>query len=54
MSFATHPMWVFNYLTHGKFKLANVQYKGTNIESVRNILIENNYEDLEENRHELQ
>ena len=34
MSFATHPMWVFNYLTHGKFKLANVATKtdkGTNI-----------------------
>ena len=34
MSFATHPAWVFNYLTHGKFKLANVATKtdkGTNI-----------------------
>ena len=29
-----HPNWVFNYLTHGKFKLANVAAKtdkGTNI-----------------------
>ena len=24
MSFATHPLWVFNYLTHGKFELSNV------------------------------
>ena len=34
MSFATHPMWVFNYLTHSKFELANVAKKtgkGTNI-----------------------
>tara|TARA_B100000963_G_scaffold7490_2_gene5910 strand:+ start:76 stop:1239 length:1164 start_codon:yes stop_codon:yes gene_type:complete len=34
MSFATHPSWVYNYLTHGKFKLANVATKtdkGTNI-----------------------
>ena len=34
MSFATHPSWVFNYLTHGKFKLANVATKtdkGTDI-----------------------
>ena len=34
MSFALHPSWVFNYLTHGKFKLANVASKtdkGTNI-----------------------
>ena len=34
MSFASHPSWVFNYLTHGKFKLANVASKtdkGTNI-----------------------
>jgi len=34
MSFATHPLWVFNYLTHGKFELANVAKKtdkGTNI-----------------------
>ena len=34
MSFAVHPSWVFNYLTHGKFKLANVATKtdkGTNI-----------------------
>ena len=34
MSFALHPSWVFNYLTHGKFKLANVANKtdkGTNI-----------------------
>ena len=34
MSFALHPNWVFNYLTHGKFKLANVATKtdkGTNI-----------------------
>ena len=27
MSFALHPSWVFNYLTHGKFKLANVATK---------------------------
>ena len=34
ISFAMHPNWVFNYLTHGKFKLANVATKtdkGTNI-----------------------
>tara|TARA_B100000989_G_scaffold10857_1_gene7406 strand:+ start:10152 stop:11303 length:1152 start_codon:yes stop_codon:yes gene_type:complete len=34
MSFATHPQWVFNYLIHGKFELANVKNKtdkGTNI-----------------------
>jgi len=34
MSFAAHPIWVFNYLTHGKFELANVSKKtekGTNI-----------------------
>ena len=34
MSFAMHPLWVFNYLTHGKFELANVSKKtekGTNI-----------------------
>ena len=34
MSFATHPLWVFNYLTHTKFELANVSKKtdkGTNI-----------------------
>tara|TARA_Y100000590_G_scaffold455935_1_gene605516 strand:- start:1095 stop:2246 length:1152 start_codon:yes stop_codon:yes gene_type:complete len=34
MSFATHPLWVFNYLTHAKFELANVAKKtdkGTNI-----------------------
>ena len=34
MSFATHPKWVFNYLTHAKFELANVSKKtdkGTNI-----------------------
>ena len=34
MSFVLHPSWVFNYLTHGKFKLANVATKtdkGTNI-----------------------
>ena len=34
MSFASHPMWVFNYLTHSKFELANVSKKtdkGTNI-----------------------
>jgi len=34
MSFATHPLWVFNYLTHAKFELANVSKKtdkGTNI-----------------------
>jgi len=34
MSFATHPLWVFNYLTHSKFELANVSKKtdkGTNI-----------------------
>jgi len=33
-SFATHPNWVFNYLTHEKFELANVSKKtdkGTNI-----------------------
>ena len=27
MSFALHPNWVFNYLTHKKFKLANVANK---------------------------
>ena len=27
MSFTLHPSWVFNYLTHGKFKLANVASK---------------------------
>ncbi len=34
MSFAMHPHWVINYLTHEKFKLANVYLKtekGTNI-----------------------
>ena len=34
MSFAIHPSWVLNYLTHEKFKLANVATKtdkGTNI-----------------------
>ena len=34
LSFAMHPTWVFNYLTHEKFKLANVAKKtdkGTNI-----------------------
>ena len=34
MSFAIHPLWVFNYLTHSKFELANVSKKtdkGTNI-----------------------
>ena len=34
MSFAIHPLWVFNYLTHAKFELANVAKKtdkGTNI-----------------------
>ena len=34
LSFAMHPGWVFNYLTHEKFKLANVATKtdkGTNI-----------------------
>ncbi len=34
MSFATHPRWVFDYLTHAKFELANVSKKtdkGTNI-----------------------
>ena len=34
MSFATRPLWVFNYLTHAKFELANVAQKtdkGTNI-----------------------
>jgi L-lactate dehydrogenase (cytochrome) len=34
MSFATHPLWLFNYLTHAKFELANVSKKtdkGTNI-----------------------
>ena len=34
MSFATHPLWVFNYLSHAKFELANVSKKtdkGTNI-----------------------
>ena len=34
MSFVTHPLWLFNYLTHAKFELANVSKKtdkGTNI-----------------------
>ena len=34
MSFATHPQWVFNYLTHPKFELSNVSKKtdkGTSI-----------------------
>jgi len=34
MSFATHPLWLFNYLAHAKFELANVSKKtdkGTNI-----------------------
>ena len=34
LSFAAHPLWVFNYLTHAKFELANVSKKtdkGTNI-----------------------
>ena len=34
ISFAVHPKWVFNYLTHPKFELANVckkTDKGTNI-----------------------
>jgi len=34
LSFAIHPLWVFNYLTHAKFELANVAKKtdkGTNI-----------------------
>ena len=34
ISFAIHPQWVFNYLTHPKFELANVSKKtdkGTNI-----------------------
>jgi len=34
MSFAMHPQWVFNYLTHKKFELSNVKNKtdkGTNI-----------------------
>jgi L-lactate dehydrogenase (cytochrome) len=34
MSFAVHPSWVFNYLTHKKFELSNVSKKtdkGTNI-----------------------
>ncbi len=34
MSFAMHPVWLFNYLTHSKFELANVckkTDKGTNI-----------------------
>jgi len=34
ISFATHPLWVFNYLTHAKFELANVSKKtdkGSNI-----------------------
>ncbi len=34
ISFATHPLWVFNYLIHEKFELANVAKKtdkGTNI-----------------------
>ncbi len=36
ISFAMHPRWVFNYLTHPKFELANVAKKtdkGTNIAS---------------------
>ena len=34
MSFATHPKWAFNYLTHEKFQLANVSHwtkKGSSI-----------------------
>ena len=34
MSFAMHPVWLFNYLTHKKFELSNVAKKtdkGTNI-----------------------
>jgi len=34
MSFAAHPLWILNYLTHAKFELANVSKKtdkGTNI-----------------------
>ena len=34
MSFAMRPQWVFNYLTHKKFELANIKHKtekGTNI-----------------------
>ena len=34
MSFATHPMWSINYLTHEKFQLANVSHitkKGSSI-----------------------
>jgi len=34
MSFAAHPKWVINYLTHGKFELANVAHftkKGSSI-----------------------
>ena len=34
MSFAAHPTWTINYLTHGKFKLANVAHftkKGSSI-----------------------
>ena len=34
MSFVSHPLWVFNYLAHAKFELANVAQKtekGTNI-----------------------
>ncbi len=34
ISFATHPLWVFNYLIHEKFELSNVAKKtdkGTNI-----------------------
>ncbi|MDB9760554.1 alpha-hydroxy-acid oxidizing protein [Pelagibacteraceae bacterium] len=34
MSFATHPTWTMNYLTHGKFELANVAHftkKGSSI-----------------------
>jgi hypothetical protein len=34
MSFAAHPTWVINYLTHGKFELANVAHftkKGSSI-----------------------
>ena len=34
MSFALHPTWVFNYLTHEKFQLSNVSHwtkKGSSI-----------------------
>ena len=34
LSFATHPKWAFNYLTHEKFQLANVSHwtkKGSSI-----------------------